>query len=261
MSVISAVKWFVVLGKDFVGVESSGTKVEGSGGLRGCIGRFTSGSRKRLFQLVTSIPKSWGLPTLLTLTLPAAYSMDPVIWQRHFKEMQRRLKRRYPLARWIWRREFQDRGAPHWHLAVWGLVWLDREWLSETWCEICGGDIDHLAAGTRIEVARNRRAALVYLSKELAKTVQAGCEQMFQRYGSIGRSWGSVGIGDGLEVRKRFRVTMEKALELKREITKRAVERSQVALRFLVHWTVAEVPELVTMFGLEVWDGSNGCRE
>jgi hypothetical protein len=61
--------------------------------------------------------------------------------------------RRYSKGRCgaIWKLELQDRGAPHFHLLIFGLRYLPAALLARRWYEIVGsGDVNHLSAGTSV---------------------------------------------------------------------------------------------------------------
>ena len=92
----------------------------------------------------------------------------------------------------VWRREFQRRGAPHYHIAIWNTPTMSARWLSRSWFEVVGsGDDRHLAAGTKLEFPRSRNAWVSYLAKELGKTHQSTCARLYR--GGVGRSWGIIG--------------------------------------------------------------------
>ena len=77
----------------------------------------------------------------------------------------------------LWRLEPQKRGAPHYHLLVWGLparyaVGLNKfkQWVSVNWYEVvASGDPKHLLAGTRVEKVKNREGVMFYAAKYLSK--------------------------------------------------------------------------------------------
>ena len=100
-------------------------------------------------------------PWFCTLTYPAEWIWDAKLWKRHLKVFSQRFLRRWPSAGFIWKLEFQQRGAPHFHPFIWGL--RDEHfgdfllWVSKTWNEVAGnGDQNHLLAGTRVE-AKNHQ--------------------------------------------------------------------------------------------------------
>jgi len=154
---------------------------------RGRITGFSNKSRKRLFDLLSQVPRtafSGGL-LFVTLTYPNEFPTDYKEYKAHLRAF---LKRLYRKAREelpvLWRLEFQKRGAPHFHLIVWGINRLDLQWLSQAWYSVVGsGDEKHLLAGTNVKYIRDRRLVLSYVSKYLAKGMKSPCDM-------AGRVWG-----------------------------------------------------------------------
>jgi len=144
------------------------------GGVRGEVGVFTRASRRRLLDLVSRLDArrcKQGL--FVTLTWPGSWTAekggDSRVWKRHLDVFLHRLRRLHPACWGIWRLEPQRRGAPHYHLLLWGAE-ITREWLSRAWWEVVGsGEETHLRAGTQVQVMRSHRGALAYASKYLAK--------------------------------------------------------------------------------------------
>jgi hypothetical protein len=122
---------------------------------------------------------------------PAEWSWHPTRWKRHLKIFSQRFLRRWPSAGFIWKLEFQKRGAPHFHPFVWGLT--DDQfgdfilWISAVWNEVVQGDANHFAAGTSVERMRSISAAVRYVSSYASKTDQTLSGQ------KVGRYWRVVG--------------------------------------------------------------------
>lgn len=157
------------------------------GGPRGAITEFSAAARRRLIDFLAEINQKLAgrLPLFLTLTYPAAWPDDPAEWKRHLDNWLKRLARRHPGASAVWRLEFQVRGAPHFHLLLWGCKWMDRGWLSGSWFQVVGsGDQRHHKAGTRVEFIRSWRGVMWYAAKYVAKKSLAPCP------GRVGRFWG-----------------------------------------------------------------------
>lgn len=70
-------------------------------------------------ELIASILRDAELPNFVTLTYPAKF---PTVSRakRDLKVFQQRLIRRFPGSGGIWKLEPQERGAPHYHLLIWG---------------------------------------------------------------------------------------------------------------------------------------------
>ena len=152
---------------------------------------FSERSRQRLRIKIASVVR--GEPPLFcTLTYPAEWIWDTKLWKRHLKIFSQRFLRRWIGAGFIWKLEFQQRGAPHFHPFVWGISDSElrefRQWLSEVWNAVAGnGESNHLLAGTRVEQMRNPGAAIRYVSGYAAKTDQTRPGE------KVGRYWGVVG--------------------------------------------------------------------
>lgn len=135
------------------------------------------------------------VPAMVTVTLPGDwYAVAPsaAVVAGYLRELRRRYRRSWgePLVG-TWKREFQERGAPHYHLFMvppagrcHGQSF--REWLSVTWANIVDADRcdglagpceggcceyhRHVAAGTGVDFAEGARATdprrlAVYFSK------------------------------------------------------------------------------------------------
>ena len=166
----------------------------GRRGVRGKVKVFSAASRMRLSRYFGRIPAGVAPPILITLTLPGEYDPDPAVWRRYRKLMADRLVRRYAVYG-FWRLEFQRRGAAHWHFVCWSpRGFICRAWLARNWSSICSGGADHLAAGSRVEVARSPRGWGSYLIREIGKGNQSSCAAAAGLYpAGVGRFWGVIG--------------------------------------------------------------------
>lgn len=168
------------------------------GGARGVIKGFSRHSRQRLTRLLASV--DWGEYECYFVTL--TYREPDVEYKRGKEDLRAfrgRLERRYGkgLQAVVWREEFQRRGTVHFHLV---LIWrvygphirFFRQWVATTWNSIAApGDVQHLQAGTGVELARNTSGRamgrlLHYLCKYMSKTEEAARE--------TGRIWGYWGL-------------------------------------------------------------------
>ncbi|MEM9892796.1 MAG: hypothetical protein AAF962_18180 [Actinomycetota bacterium] len=193
------------------------------------IWEFSRKSRQRLRQRVAEADWYAALQRpnvrigMLTLTYPGdwvRYAPDPERITAHRHALEKRLQRSLGyLPPFFWVREFQGRGAPHFHLAG---AWPARiegvrleKWLSRIWWDIVGSDCpDHLKAGTRIDWSRglrasdpNRLAAYFssYTTGEGGKEYQHHPPEEIEHHdgrkgawcsenGSAGRHWGYRGV-------------------------------------------------------------------
>lgn len=134
-------------------------------GKRGTVKGFSKKSAARMLDLVWKLDKKQ-LPVMITPTYPKAWEkFTPKKVKANLDEFFRRLEKRYPRMAAIWKLEFQERGAPHFHILVWGCKpW--HQWVAVTWWKICGKvSKDHRRAGTRVEVLRSYRGTLAYCGK------------------------------------------------------------------------------------------------
>jgi hypothetical protein len=167
-----------------------------AGGKRGKIKGFSFASRRRLMQTVARIRLDAELPMFVTLTYPNKFP-SPIESKRHLDIFIRRLRRAFSQVGLIWKLEPQERGAPHYHMLVWGVSLHDlTSFTVSTWYEIAGGgDVNHLhfhlgALGNKPCVQRvySRKGVLRYASKYLGKTFEvAGWDEIYP-----GRFWAVV---------------------------------------------------------------------
>jgi hypothetical protein len=146
-----------------------------------------------------------GLPAMVTLTYPGAWEQvapDARTCKRHVDALRKRFERKYgrPL-RATWKREFQRRGAPHYHLLMVPPPGF-RSWLGPTWADIVGSTGEererHIAAGTGIDYREGMKATdparlATYFSKHGlygAKDYQNDAPVLWVESGSVGRFWG-----------------------------------------------------------------------
>ncbi len=171
----------------------------GVGGVRKAIRGFSNASRRRLLYLIARIKRSAALPLFVTLTYPYTFP-DVKKSKKHFKAFCARLKYVCPGVGLIWKLEPQDRGAPHYHLLVWGGDLLTmRMFVPQAWYEIAGGgDYKHflwhsgcLGHGNKecVQQVRSWKGVWNYAAKYLGKTFEVvGWEY-------VGRYWGVVNKG------------------------------------------------------------------
>lgn len=161
-----------------------------AGGHRGIITTFSRGSRRRLVKQLARIGAEQAV--FITLTYPDKFP-DAIEAKTHLRALLERFRRRYPDASGIWRLEYQERGAPHFHLLLYKLPFLPFAELRSMWREIiapyCPGSVN---PRVRIELVRSRRGAMYYASKYLAKAENGPGPSFFipVTYLHAGRFWG-----------------------------------------------------------------------
>ena len=185
------------------------------GGERSDITGFSYQSHKRLMVFLNTIARDCPLPLFLTLTYPGEYVLDHTEWKRHLKNFAQWMRDRYPAASFCWKLEPQKRGAPHYHLMLWGLSFLPWQTLAVRWCEIVTGVdlnapqswskgaagcaefrafvekvaithpqiVDHLQAGTECRRVRSRNGVKCYAGKKYMGKEVEGMH-------GVGRFWG-----------------------------------------------------------------------
>lgn len=157
------------------------------GGKRGVVKGLSRQARARLMRLVASIDRTFpaSMWLFVTLTYPAEFPDDARVYHRHLDTWFKRLRRRYPETSALWKCEYQRRGAPHFHLLIFGRAFIDRGWLSQSWYSVVGSqDNNHLLAGTQVKAVRSWGGVTYYAAKYIAKT-QTPADDL-----PTGRLWG-----------------------------------------------------------------------
>jgi hypothetical protein len=188
--------------KLFVALGGSLTKLRGKNpssippkpGVRG-LATFSLASRKRLLQLVASLDQDTRPPLFLTLTYPQHWPSNPASWHDDLEAFVKRLRRKYPMCNIavVWRKEPQARGAPHYHLLVFGVPFIAYQWVGEVWAAITRGNA---ATCSRVERVKSWRGAMSYASKYLGKKLDGGEFKTDEGevLDSVGRHWGVMGV-------------------------------------------------------------------
>lgn len=178
-------------------VSVSGGVGEGltGGGERGEIKVFSPESRYRLFRLLHQI--TFDRVTFCTLTYPADFPTDKKVYKAHLKEYRRRFERTYGKLRAVWRLEFQERGAPHYHI-----MYLDAPFIPiEEWCNLWSNvigtdDLNHRKIGVDVKLVTNgteKGLIVAYLGKYVAKVDNSSAYEGDRK---PGRWWGKWNIVD-----------------------------------------------------------------
>lgn len=154
---------------------------------RGDVQQFSARSRSRMIQSIAQIDarELADRSFFITLTYPRNWRHDAPSWKRDLEVWGKRVTRKYPNAFVYWKLEFQQRGAPHFHLLLFGPNRLDAYWFHQQWYEIIGStDKYHWRYGTDVKPLLGWKQVSRYCSKYCAKVDENIAS------GSPGRFWG-----------------------------------------------------------------------
>nr|WP_237155324.1 hypothetical protein [Mycobacteroides abscessus] len=171
--------------------------------------------------------ESGRVPAMVTLTYPGDWEIvasDGASVKRHMALWRKRFQREYgEPARYIWKLEFQRRGAPHIHLWMAPPMSPGRsgrgfaQWLSETWAQVVDHpDAEqkarHRLAGTAIDVRNGLKACdpkrlAIYFTKHSSPNLHGDKEyqhivpELWRQPGrGPGRFWGVYGLKKAIAV-------------------------------------------------------------
>lgn len=234
----------------------------------GVIREFSARSRRRLREAVAEVDWADAVRSVSDATREPArlvfvmlsypgewrrWAPDPDACTAHLEALLKRLGRavvpgvgetlRVPC---VWKREFQRRGAPHFHLVLVVPQTVGgeplRSWLSRNWYEVVdSGDVRHLRAGTRVDAVTGFDASdpariASYLAGYLGPGERLGDKEVQHQVpagwatpsGSVGRWWSVRGV---TRVRVEVRLTRRQMIEVQRYL--RALYRSERRIRAL----------------------------
>lgn len=171
--------------------------------------------------------ESGRVPAMVTLTYPGDWEVvapDGASVKRHMVLWRKRFQREYgEPARYIWKLEFQRRGAPHIHLWMAPPISPGRsgrgfgQWLSETWAQVVDHpDAEqkarHRLAGSAVDVrnglkARDPKRLAIYFTKHSSPNLHGDKEyqhivpELWRQHGSgPGRFWGVYGLKKAIAI-------------------------------------------------------------
>lgn len=135
---------------------------------RGVISEFSPKSRLRMLKLMAKINWTDHKAIFITLTYPQTWP-DNKTAKNHARAFLKRINRRFPDVKIpvIWRLEFQERGAPHFHLLLIDMPFIHYTEIQQMWMDIIGETNQRVF--TRIEMIQSKRHAMYYVSKYMAK--------------------------------------------------------------------------------------------
>jgi hypothetical protein len=216
----------------------SETKKQVGGGIRSSVSNFSRASRKRFLEKMARC-RQMDDGYFGTFTYPGEFCYSPDDCKRHLGMFRKRIIRRFPKVRVIWRMEVKPRlsglsegkRVPHYHLLIFGLPYGYERKLQELlglmWDEIANyHDKDVPFLRSEVEQIRSRKQAVYYASKYVAK-VDDDLDEGF------GRHWGFFGEWDE-SASGVHRMTQQVVIQLKRLFRAhlRATGRGTVARMF-----------------------------
>jgi hypothetical protein len=127
---------------------------------------FSFQSKRRLDLVLRNTSDLWQI--MVTLTYPNEFLTDGKTVKRHLSAFLQWLRRKR--CAYLWVLEFQERGAPHFHVLVKGKdsggAWLPKDELKREWFNIVGSeDKSHLDQGAFVETIKGEREAAQYVAK------------------------------------------------------------------------------------------------
>ncbi len=196
---------------------------------RGKVAGFSAKSRNRLMRTLAEVRRDC-LPVFVTLTYPLEYPNMAETFKKDLDNFIKRLARKFPDVAGVWKLEPQKRGAPHFHLLIWGAAHIELlAFIPLAWCEVVGSDDpNHLAwhkgeLGNKpcVQQIESQRGVFWYASKYMSKEVGT----MFSDWG---RWWGvfhrnNLPLGEVVNME----VTEEKAIQFIRYMRRFARIRSR----------------------------------
>lgn len=161
-----------------------GRSVGGRESVRGRVTEFSVRSQRRLLFAAFNACCDWF--AFITLTYPSDFPSSGRICKKHWDTFIKRLKRKYPSVQYLGGFEFQERGAPHFHILV--SEFVDLAWLSQAWYEVVeSGDLKHLHAGTSVRLVSGRKQGAGYMAK--VYTAKRAQKEVPEGFADAGRFW------------------------------------------------------------------------
>lgn len=153
------------------------SKIPVSAYKRGNIRGFSIQSFRGLLRLINKIGRTD--PCYFVTLTYQNWEEEFSIWKRDLDTFLKALKRRFLGCCGFWRFEFQQRGAPHFHLLIWHSeldgflntdIREDKEWLSYAWARITNNMTSSaIKYGTDLVLVNNPKDADFYLTLYLKK--------------------------------------------------------------------------------------------
>jgi hypothetical protein len=159
------------------------------GGKRGDIQNFSREARKRLIEMMHKIKYERVL--FVTLTYPSVFPTVSKVYKAHLKEFRRRFELVYGKLRAFWRLEFQERGAPHFHIMYLDAPFIPVHDLCWLWkCVTKTMDMAHEVLGVDVKLivgSKEKRLIMSYIAKYISKVDERTKKDDTKQ---AGRYWG-----------------------------------------------------------------------
>ena len=155
---------------------------------------FTNQSRLRMMKLFNRLRvNAMSQACFVTFTYHYGHTKNPAVLHAHRNHILTRLRQLYPGCHYVWRIEFQERGAPHIHLIFWGannfnplIVKKNEQNLKRMWHEMADpNSLAHEKYGCDIRPCTSHRQVFAYVCKYVSK-VSDESGTKFE-----GRRWGA----------------------------------------------------------------------
>lgn len=190
---------------------------------RGKVTGFSWRSRSRLMQKIAKLNKRC-IPVFVTLTYHEKWG-SPVEVKAHLNSFLKRLFYKFDQAGVIWKLEYQERGAPHFHLLVFGVGLLDlMQFVPENWVSVADDGNAIMLAWHRgelkndnrhcVQEIRSWRGVKSYASKYLGKVLDLA------EGDTPGRFWGSQGLVPLSKILE-FRINLQASLQWRRGVKRK----------------------------------------
>jgi hypothetical protein len=154
-------------------------------GNRKAIAAFTLASRNKLKFTARNALCVW--TTMVTLTYPKDFPRNGRTCKRHLNTWLTHLRQDYPGVKYLWFMEFQERGAPHFHIFLTCPI-PGFGYVNPLWYHIIGtDDKQHLNSGTQVKRITTESEAIAYATSYAGKATQKAVPSDFE---GVGRFWG-----------------------------------------------------------------------
>ena len=165
------------------------------------ISTFSRASRYRLIQEVSTYGKLTPIFGTLGYNNPAPTWEDA---KYHLSNMGKKILRKHPDYWIVWKMEFHESGAIHFHILVYspkGKPFIDKTEFKQDW-EASTGRRDLYP---RIERLRSHRGGIYYATKYLCKEVETELTEEQKTF--AGRFWGIIGRKNRITHKTRYRLS------------------------------------------------------